>query len=301
MILMIPLAFAFAALAVVPHAARAPAPGGPDTLIQRGLELRRAGRSAEALQLFRAAHDRSPSARTLGQMGLVETSLQMWSEADAHLAAALATPGDRWVWQNRAFLAEARKRTSSHVGDLAVLGPPGTRVSVAGKEVGRLPLRAPLRLAQGTVTVSAAAPGKKPFSVRVTVEGASRTAVTVSFDPVTLDAPPPTGPPPAVEAEPRDRRKWIGGALAMTVGAGALVWGISWLQLDGQCAVQAIASRGDRCLTTYDTRTAGLVAASGGAILLVGGAALVTLGLRRTAPPVSIGLAGRFLRLEARF
>ena len=131
--------------------------GAPDVLILRGLELRRTGHPAEALRLFREAHDRSPSPRTLGQMGLVETSLRLWSDADAHLAAALATPGDRWVRQNRGFLAEAQVRARAHVGDLVVTGPPGVRLSVAGREIGQLPLRAPLRLAEGDLRLTATA------------------------------------------------------------------------------------------------------------------------------------------------
>ena len=77
------------------------------------------------------------------------------------LTAALATPADRSVRQNRAFLADAQARTQIHVGELAVAGTPGARVWVGGKELGRLPLPAPLRLAEGDVRVTATADGQK--------------------------------------------------------------------------------------------------------------------------------------------
>src|SRR5262249_44929422 len=153
----------------------------------------------------------------------VETSLRLWSDADAHLAAALATPGDRWVRQNRGFLAEAQVRARTHVGDLVVTGPPGVRLSVAGREIGQLPLPAPLRLAEGDLRSTATAEGRKPVAVHVTIQGGMLNAVTVVLEPLDLDVHPPT-PPPALVAEsrPLDRRRWIGGAL-VAAGAGALI------------------------------------------------------------------------------
>jgi hypothetical protein len=65
-------------------------------------------------------------------MGLVESSLQRWMDADAHLGAALATPDDPWVHRNRVFLDQAIDRTRQHVGELVITGPPGTRVSLGG-------------------------------------------------------------------------------------------------------------------------------------------------------------------------
>src|SRR5262245_62039299 len=75
----------------------------PDELIARGLELRRQAKPEQALQMFQRAHALAPSPRTLGQMGLVEASLEHWLDADAHLTASLATPGDVWVKKNRGF------------------------------------------------------------------------------------------------------------------------------------------------------------------------------------------------------
>ncbi|HVT07401.1 MAG TPA: PEGA domain-containing protein [Polyangia bacterium] len=283
-----------------PDGTARPKPREPESLIARALQLRRAGRPTDALELLREAHDQAPSPRTLGHMGLVETSLQMWSEADAHLSAALATPGDRWVTQNRAFLADAQARAQIHVGELAVTGPPGARVRVDGRELGRLPLRAPLRLAEGDVRVTATADGYKPFSVEVTIQGGTRAAVTVWLDPLHLEAAsPPAPPPPLVSDDGRagDRRRWVGGALA-AAGAGALLWGIVWLRTDGRCEV-ADGSSG-RCLSAYSTGPAGWALTAGGASLLVAGGILLYAGFRSEGP-VSVSASARSVQLQTRF
>jgi hypothetical protein len=273
----------------------------PDALILRGLELRRTGHPTQALELFRRAHDSSPSPRTLGQMGLVETSLKMWSDADAHLAAALATPGDRWVRQNRAFLAEAQTRVRGHVGDLVVTGPPGVRLSVAGKEIGELPLRAPLRLAEGDLRLTATADGRKPVAVEVRIQGGMLNAVTVVLDPLELDARPPPAispPPPVVDARPIDRRRWIGGAL-VAAGAGALIWGVVWLQLDGRASCFDVTR--ERACAAYDTQSAGLALTLGGGVMLLAGGALIYTALRSSTAQVSVSATPRAVRFEARF
>jgi len=274
-------------------------PSEPDGLISRALELRRAGHPADALELLRRAHDQAPSPRTLGHMGLVETTLQMWSDADAHLTAALATPADRWVRENQRFLADAQARTQSHVGELAVTGPPGARVRVDGKELGRLPLPAPLRLAEGDVRVTATAEGYKPFSVEVTIRGGVPAAVTVWLDPLHLEAASPPVPPPFVsdDGPPGDRRRWVGGALA-AAGAGTLLWGIVWLRTDGRCEVADGAT--GRCVSAYSTGTAGWVLTAGGASLLVAGGALLYAGLRAEGR-VSVSASARSVQLQARF
>ncbi len=274
--------------------------GNPDRLIARALQLRRAGRPADALQLFRKAHEQAPSPRTLGHMGLVETSLQLWSDADAHLAAALATPDNRWVRQNRTFLAEARARTEMHVGLLTVVGPPGARLKVAGKEVGRLPLAAPLRLAEGDVRVTASAEGRKPFSVQVDIEGGTRAAITVVLEPLDLERPAAGWVPPLARPDRPGRlgrRTWIGAALA-GAGLGALALGITWLAMDGRC--ETTLGLLGRCLSAYDTAGLGWAASAGGAALLVAGGLVLYAGSGGRGS-VGIATAGRSVRLQARF
>ena len=150
--------------------ARAAEPTAED-LIVRGLELRRAAKPGEALEMFQRAHALAPSPRTLGQMGLVETSLEHWLDAEAHVTAALATPDEMWVRKNRAFLDQALKVCRGHIGELVVTGPNGTDVAIDGRRVGTLPFVQPVRLVEGNAVVTANSAGFKDFSKTVDDRG----------------------------------------------------------------------------------------------------------------------------------
>ncbi len=266
----------------------------PDLLIMRGLDLRRAGRSEEALILFRHAYELAPSPRTLGQMGLVESSLQLWIDADAHLTAVLATPDDAWVHRNRQFLAQEIARTHEHVGELAVTGPPGTQISLGGRRLGSLPL-APVRLAEGDLTLSAMSEGKKPYQVDVSIKGGARAAITIVLEPIDLAAPEHEAPPVVALGRPPGRtRARVGTALA-AAGLVALAWGVAWIALDGRPSCAG-------CGQDYDTKTAGIVLIGGGsALALVGGALLFAASHTATPAAPTIGLAPRTVSFGARF
>jgi hypothetical protein len=271
----------------------------PDVLIMRGLDLRRAGRSVEALALFRRAYEAAPSPRTLGQMGLVESSLQLWADAEAHLVAALATPSDTWVHRNRQFLDQARERTREHMGDLVITGPPGTKVSLGESPIGALPLATPVHLVEGEITINATSAGYKPFSLDLSIKGGARAAVSIVLERIDLAARNPevqdlvSLSPPA-----RHWRLWTGTTLAVA-GAGALIWGIAWIALDGRhdCGAGQPAS----CATAYDTRTPGMLLAASGGALALAGAVLLHSGLRPAPLNVTLGMTTHSLRFEARF
>lgn len=258
----------------------------------RGLDLRRAGRSEEALILFRRAYEEEPSPRTLGQMGLVESSLQLWIDADTHLGAALATPDDAWVRRNRHFLDQAMVHARDHVGELAITGPPGTRISVDGKRAGTLPLT-PLRLAEGEVDVSASADGRKPYSVHVSVKGGGRAAISIVLDPVELEAPNHE-PQSLISAEPPLTRTRVRAGIALAAaGTLALAWGITWIAIDGRLACRGCG--------TYDTKAPGMILAGGGGALALAGGVLLFSAFHSAAPNSTIGLTTHSVRFEARF
>jgi hypothetical protein len=268
----------------------------PDLLIKRGLELRRAGKSEEALELFRRAHEAAPCPRTLGQMGLVESSLQLWIEADSHLSAALATPDDAWVHQNRRFLDQAVVRARQHVGELMITGPPGARIAVAGRSIGALPLLAPIRIAEGDVAVSASSDGSKPYAIDVSIKGGARAAISIVLEPIdlALPRPPEQAQPFATAPSPKRTRLGLGASLAAG-GLAALVWGATWLAVDGQSSCAG-------CATTYDTRTPGLLLVGGGGALALAGGALIFWALHPSEPTnTTVGLANRSVQFEARF
>lgn len=290
------IAYSLAALLLLGHLGTALARGDdadPDVLIMRGLDLRRAGKSEAALSLFRRAYETAPSPRALGQMGLVESSLQLWLDADAHLGAALATPADVWVHRNRQFLDLAMERTKEHVGELVIVGPPGTRVSLGGKPIGSLPV-APIRLAEGELNVSAAADGRKPYSVEVSIRGGARAAISIVLEPLDLGAPNrEVQPLVSADRPPTKTRARVGVALA-AAGVAAIAWGIAWVALDGRQSC-------DACNTSYDTKRSGFILIGGGTALALAGGALLFSAVHSVTPNTTIGLSARSFRLEARF
>src|SRR6185437_6067595 len=234
-------------LALVLLSASAHAAPSPDALIEEGLNLRRNGRPEEALEQFRRAHALAPSARPFGQMGLVETSLKRWVDAEGHLAMSLSSPDDAWVHKNRTFLDEALAVCRQHVGELVVSGPAGSEVFVAGNSVGTLPTVPAIHLAEGTVTVTASAPGFRPFERTATITPGKRSTLAIALTPVAPTplpappAPPPkaaTAPMPTVTAKPTlspearsgSWHTW-GGITLAGVGAPAVAWGAVWVAL----------------------------------------------------------------------
>ncbi|HEY4395226.1 MAG TPA: tetratricopeptide repeat protein [Polyangia bacterium] len=268
----------------------------PDVLIKRGLELRRAGKSEEALELFRRAHESAPCPRTLGQMGLVESSLQLWIEADSHLTAALATPDDAWVHKNRRFLEQAVVRAREHVGELMITGPPGAKIAVAGKSIGALPLPAPIRIAEGDVAVSASSDGAKPYAIDVSIKGGARAAISIVLEPIDLAAPrlAEQAQPFVASPSPKKTRLGLGASLAAG-GLAALVWGVTWMAVDGQSSCAG-------CRTAYETRTPGLLLIGGGSALALAGGALIFWALHPSEPTTArVGVSSRSVQFEARF
>jgi hypothetical protein len=310
-------------LATVSIAFRVPAAErSPDKLIEEGLHLRRDGRPAEALELFRQAHALAPSPRTFGQMGLVEASLRQWVEAENHLSVSLANPDDAWVRKNRAFLDEALSLCRQHVGDLVVSGTGGIEVFVGGKSMGTLPAVPALRLAEGTVTVTASAPGFQPFERTVSIQAGARTPLTISLVPVAAAAPPlpaqtaplPAAPsvpipapvvvaaPPATTEQPKGSNwhTWGGISLA-AVGAAAIGLGTTWIVIDGECPHGEVCKQPGQTSGPYDTRTPGWIIAGAGTAALVSGVVIFFTGHASGGSNVAFELTPTSLSFERHF
>ena len=298
-----------AVLAIVPPVARAAgAETEADGLIARGLELRRQEKPTDALDLFQRAHAIAPSPRTLGQMGLVEASLQRWAAAEDHVTAALATPEDPWVRKNRGFLARALATSRGHVGELEIIGPAGTEISIDGQPAGSLPTIRVVRRSEGQVVVTASGVGFKDFAKTVSVAGGARTSLAIVLDPVDsrpaaavappvplADAPPAA---PLAEGQPRSWRTWASAGVA-AAGAGLLAWGIVWIAIDGTDACSAMA--GPSCGMVYDTRRAGWMLAAGGAAAVTAGTILLLSGRTGDSAEVAVGFTPTSLLLQGRF
>jgi hypothetical protein len=284
----------------------------PDGLIQQGLDRRRDGKPAEALELFQRAHAIAPSPRTFGQMGLVETSLERWVDADMHLSVALTNPDDPWIRKNRAFLEQALATSKQHIGDLVIKGPPGAEVFVDGKSVGTLPAVPPLHLAEGTVSVSATAAGFQPFDQTVAIRASERTPLTVTLSPIPLQpvlamtpiaaaspASPGTGTAGPDTLAPRSRRRtWVGSSLA-GIGVGLVAWGVIWIAVDGSDDCGAV--QGGLCGTAYNTKTLGWILAGVGTAALAAGGIVLFTGRRIDSAGVALSIAPSSFILQAHF
>jgi tetratricopeptide (TPR) repeat protein len=278
-------------LSISAYAAGSPAGSANEAqandLIHRGLELRRAGKSDEALDLLRRAHALAPSPRALGQLGLAEASTQRWLEAETHLGAALALREDAWIRRNDPLLEHALHEARQHIGELELTGPAGTDVKIDGRAVGTLPDLRPLHLAAGRSLVTASGNGFKQFMKTVVIQAGARTTLAIVLEPMggpalVLAPPAPSATSPLVaEPERAGATIWTGAAIAV-VGAGLLTWG-------------AIV------IDDHDTRTAGWMLAAGGAAAVAGGAALVLVGERRDEPVVALRLGPTSARLCGRF
>jgi len=296
------------ALIALPPASTQAAKPNADELIARGLELRRASKPEEALQAFQRAHALVPSPRTLGQMGLVEASLETWIGAETHLNASLAAREDAWVRRNRAFLEQALEVVRDHIGELVITGPAGTTVAVDGNAVGTLPDVQPMRHAEGNVAVTANGAGFKAFSKTVTIASGARVSMAIVFDPVeqraalALAAPaplPPAAPALTFEGQRRPTWKTPAGTGLVAAGAGLLAWGIAWIAVDGNDHCE---TRRPACTAVYDTKMPGWILAAGGAAAAAGGTLLLLSGrpdhgdftVTLAGTPSSVSLTGRF-------
>jgi hypothetical protein len=83
-----------------------------------------------------------------------------------------------------------------HLGRLQVLGAPaGAKVKVDDRDVGELPMAAPVRVTAGEVVISVTAPGHIPINRKVTVQPGASMRETIVLHATEAGAPAPASPP----------------------------------------------------------------------------------------------------------
>jgi hypothetical protein len=288
-----------------------------DALISKGLELRREGRALDAIDLFQKAAAMAPTPRSLGQLGLAESAVEHWSDAEDHLNSALASPQDPWVKRNHSALDQALTLVRSHIGQISLSGPAGAAITVSGRSVGTLPLTKPIRANAGPAIITATATGFRPFETTLPVEVGKETQFKIILEPTeatpaaAVTTPParsaqlaPAAPllPPQQGTEPESSWKTWTGISLIGAGAGLAAWGIVWIAIDGHHSSSGSCSAGaiPGCVPVYNTKTVGIVLTGVGAAAAITGGVLLYTNKNHTTEvglavgPSSFSLAGRF-------
>jgi hypothetical protein len=234
-----------------------------DSLYKRGVELRRSGKDAEALEVFHKLDEAEKSPRAAAQMGLAEQALGMWVEAEGHIQRALEGKADPWIVKNHEALVRALGEIDARLGCVDVWGEPvGAEVLIDGKVVGTLPLPQPVRAVVGSVPITVRAPGYLERSTNISVVANQSARERFVLQPIPKSTPlavPAAGsagsPAPAVvvvaplkpDAPPADSGKarrsakwlaWAPGAFALGVGVfGAIRQNSAGNDFDSSCAL----------------------------------------------------------------
>jgi len=193
-----------AALAFAAPVAHADASSDADALLTKGVELREKGRDEEALEVFRQALAKSPSARARAQVALAEQALGMWVLAETDLSAALASTGDPWITKNRGALEGALAVIQKRIATLEVRGAEQADVYVDGVRIGAG--SGPFRVEAGKRTLEVRGAGfhSTTRTVELPPGGVARETVTLVPSPAAAGSAPP---PPAGGVPPEERSR----------------------------------------------------------------------------------------------
>jgi hypothetical protein len=133
-------------------------------LIERGVQLRREHRDAEALEVFRRAYEVRPTPRARAQIALAEQALGQWVEAERDLHTSLASSDDPWIVSHRDALEGALQAVGKHLATLNVTANIAQgEVWLNDVRVGELPMNG-VRLAAGRVRIEVRSQGYTPAS-----------------------------------------------------------------------------------------------------------------------------------------
>jgi len=202
-----------AVLVLLAAASPALADHDDEELIRKGVELRRAGKDEQALEVFQQAYKNHPTGRARAQAGFAEQALGRWLDAERDLTDALANTGEPWVAKNAATLRQSLSVVAQHLGNLQILGSPaGATVKFDDRSVGTLPMEAPVRVTAGEVLVAVSAPGHVQIRRKLTVEAGTMVRETFTLPAARSPAPAAsadvasksTRPPAAAVAHPAD-------------------------------------------------------------------------------------------------
>ena len=170
--------------------------------IKEGVEARRRGEDAIALDKFREAYRLSNkrSSRALAQIAFAEQALGRLLEAEKHLLQAMGDRRDPWIKNNRRVLGLGLTSIQENIGSVYIrVSVDDARVVVNGEEAGRSPLSGGVRARAGTVVVEVHKDGYWPMTRRLELNGGS--AAREEFKLVPRPQLPVPRPPATKSAE----------------------------------------------------------------------------------------------------
>lgn len=243
-----------AALAAEPGAAESDV----DAAVKRGVELRRASKDEEALQVFRDALARAPASNRIRvHLAATHQALGQWLEAERHLREAMQHADDPYVVRHRATLERSHGYVSDRLGSLEVRGTPaGAEVSLSGRQLGTLPL-ATLVLPTGMYELEVRKSGYYPVirSLEIAARGLLRERVDLIPGDIVQSpsiVPPPSAPAPA--SADRPGFPWLATTLAGVGAASGVTAGVAWIMRESYASRWNSAAclvgqrtRGDNC------------------------------------------------------
>lgn len=279
-----------------------------DALLRGGVELRRAGRDAEALDAFRKAFALSPTPRARAQLALAEQALALWVESERDLKAALEAPEDPWVRQNKEALERALRVIGAKLAWITVRSnEPGAMVFVNGREEGAAGSLGELRVVAGQVVVELRLDGRPPVSRNLSVAPETKSVVAVDLAGAALPLPAKPVANTAVDGGSQHGQRTAGfvvtGVGVVAAGVG-LAFGGRALSLKGERDAECAAGCSEAAVNAdRDGRSAALIstiATLGGAVVAGVGVTLL-LTSPKTPRGVNVGLSGRTLSVAASF
>jgi hypothetical protein len=186
-----------------PQAARADAKEEARKHYDRAIELVDDGQLEGAIVEFQRSYDLTHHFAVLYNIGQVFVSLANPVEAVDAYQRYLADGGKRIPAARRAEVQQEVARQKARIATLEIRGlPDGATVRVDGKEIGKAPIAAPVRVGVGTHNIAASAEGHDPAETQVTVAGEDRRVVDLVLVKHVVEPPPPPVMAPVALAVP---------------------------------------------------------------------------------------------------
>jgi tetratricopeptide (TPR) repeat protein len=298
-----------------------------EAFVQRGIDLRKARKNAEALSEFQKAYAIAPTARTEAQIALALHALGDWLGAERGLEHALGAADDPWIVQYRGALEGALATVRAHLASLFVsVNVPAGELVVNGVSVRTVPFSDAVRVAAGTLDVAVRAPGYVAGQRTIDIAPGSESHQSFTLEPVSAPPTPPSPPaagvgsvgPPVLRTAPAaatsvGARATLGYASLGAAGVFAAGGFVAWRAREDNAAVYndnsrclvGTLTRGERCGSyasaadeafVFELAAFGAAAAATGlgAWLLLGGRPQARVAWCSPSSPMGIACGGQF-------